>query len=646
VECKQSNITDKLVPFVEGALAEPDRKEVQDHLPGCDSCSAEVKLLREMIQQLRSATNAGLIYRPGVSLPAEDLVEYALFGEQMSPETRRRIQLSVLESTQLQSELTLLNELESTLAKKGEPEKTPTVMPAALKAAVAKTYGTGEKVAVSPWRTRLTRIQSSVSRLNPRRIGLVAAMVLIVCLGLATGPRIFRALHPPSTELSVQPVRTPAARLVAVNSVARPVKKIEPVRPSVAPAVSHSGTRLFAQAEHNQKSATPAPAAILARTSGNEQVPVYNHKVNPEDLPRLSRQLSDAKISYSYRDGQLFVPSADAQRAWSTLKRDEQQMVASKQRATATVASSWRPRTMVQAPGRVHYAPAHPTYRHPHHRYTSAPRGYVAPPAREIASAVASGYSGPDRRVAPRSATVHPVKAFHPTHRAHLALLASPHRARRDQAPSRSIKINNSYVAVAALPRPSPAPVSRKQGLRARQHAKNVKDRRAFKRLVASAKTSNAQAEDRQIAAVFASSKPRKRAMARIRKHKDDSPPIPTEVNPPQVDEVAVNPVLATQKTQPGSSASATGSLSQREDAIVTIGPETPEMHMLRQAKVILTRLMVQGQIEVKHRADGTLLITIRPVRKLSGDEVDRVRTALRKELSLKADDTIVIRQP
>ena len=48
----------------------------------------------------------------------------------------------------------------------------------------------------------------------------------------------------------------------------------------------------------------------------------------------------------------------------------------------------------------------------------------------------------------------------------------------------------------------------------------------------------------------------------------------------------------------------------------------------------------------MERKEDGHLLLTIRPARSLSPQEVDRLRKVVREKLELKEEDTVVIRQP
>ena len=80
MDSQDSNIEEKLVPFVEGALAEADRREVLQALPSHPALNQEVRQLREAIVALRGQAARGLSYQSPVEAPAEQVVDFALQG--------------------------------------------------------------------------------------------------------------------------------------------------------------------------------------------------------------------------------------------------------------------------------------------------------------------------------------------------------------------------------------------------------------------------------------------------------------------------------------------------------------------------------------------------------------------------------------
>ncbi len=726
MDCKQPTISEKLVPFVEGALADADRKEVQEHLPDCEACTAEVRMLRETIQHLRAGTTAGLSYRPGTNLAPEALVEYALFGEEMSPEIRRRTQLTVLESTQLQSELSLLHDLERALGEKPEPEKVAIGMPQALRAAIAKTYGTGPVLAVPAWKLQLIAWRRSWSHVRFGRLGLMLGMVLIVCLGLAAGPTLFRKLRP-AQELAIEPVPSPArlppgghpvpagtptrgpalARVAPGHSALNPTPQIAadfspnttaPVSRAVtAPAASkpaglsqapiraagQSGEAYPRRPSPSARALAPvsAPAGRVAQKStGSEQVPLFSHKVNAEDLPRYSRQLWGAQIAHSYRDGQLFVASNDASKAWSVLHQTDQQAVANKREATRAVASAPVPvRPLVQAPGRARV----PFSARPGRLGRAPSRArYVPPPAREIAAALAGSSSGPDFRVAPRSsraaANVHRVSSRPRRKPSHLALFSSVHRASREKNLKTSIQVKDyagAKVSKRAAVTDRHSRVVNKPQLVVRSRPSKPKPTlKKATRVEVAMVQSDAGTTSSALQARIARPKA---SLVRVRKsgqkiRRDEAPPLPTEVNTDELADAAgsaqtsmaagVAAPAPASRAEPVSGplpssqvkATAVGNVSdttylnngQTLDVVVPLETGTPEGQKLRLGRKVALRFFSRGQIEVQVRADDSFLITLKPVRRLNSDEVDHLRTELRRVLQLSASDSLVIRQP
>ena len=115
MDSHDSGIDEKLVPFVEGALAEADRREVLQALPQQPSLNQEVRQLREIIMTLRNQSAQGLTYRSPVESPPDQVVDYALQSEQWSRTATRQFQLQLLESPDLANEIAILRELEQGL---------------------------------------------------------------------------------------------------------------------------------------------------------------------------------------------------------------------------------------------------------------------------------------------------------------------------------------------------------------------------------------------------------------------------------------------------------------------------------------------------------------------------------------------------
>lgn len=143
MECQQQHIAEKLVPYIEGALAEADRQEVQLHLQECQVCSQEVRSLKEVVSSLRSRIGSTLHFRPAVSLSPDDVLDYALESGRLSETTRRRIQLQLVESLDLQQEVEWLRELESEL---DSSDAIPVpAFPATLNRALDQAYGSKKR---------------------------------------------------------------------------------------------------------------------------------------------------------------------------------------------------------------------------------------------------------------------------------------------------------------------------------------------------------------------------------------------------------------------------------------------------------------------------------------------------------------------
>lgn len=284
MDSQDSGIEEKLVPFVEGALAEADRREVMAALPGQPALNQEVRQLREAILLLRGQAAKGLTYQSPVEAAVEQVVDYALQGESWSRQASRQFQLQILESDGLAEEVAILRELEMDLQQRVEAGKAVPEMPAALRAAIAEAYG---RPASEPsWKKSLAAALAWMAGLNLKVASAAVAGVVVVVGGLGLG----RWAHQQKGQTT-----SPTGPVAAATSTASPA------------------------ADGQVAVATPEPMAAPAG-----QVPLLKGKVLPEDLPRISRQLWQKQVSHSYRDGQVYVAQADFDRAWAALDFNEQ----------------------------------------------------------------------------------------------------------------------------------------------------------------------------------------------------------------------------------------------------------------------------------------------------------------------------------
>lgn len=319
MDCQKPKIAEKLVPFVEGALAEVDRREVTEHLPQCPVCSQEVKSLRQVVSMLRNTAGTKLNYYPPNSLPTSDVLDYALQADKMSDTVRRRIQLQLVESLEAQQEVELLRELDAELSQREEMIRIPP-MPSELRSVVEEVYGrkSPAKKAAPPF------FASLLERFGPRP--LAAGALGIVFAGFV----VHAATH-----------RTPTSSVTSTDAVA-----VVSQTPEAASAVATAPPAASPKAKPKQPK------------TGKEEVALLPEKVHPEDLPRLSRLLWEKKVNHTYKDGQIYVAAEDVEEALLALNTNERRLVASAElkadrvdRAQAVQAPDDVPATEAAPPG-------------------------------------------------------------------------------------------------------------------------------------------------------------------------------------------------------------------------------------------------------------------------------------------------------
>jgi hypothetical protein len=248
MECQQQHIAEKLVPYIEGALADADRQEVQLHLQECQVCSQEVRSLNEVVSSLRARVGRTLHFLPTVSLSPDDVLDYALESGRLSETTRRRIQLQLVESLDLQQEVEWLRELESEL---DSPEVIPVpAFPAALNRALDEAYGS---------KTRQTTFKR---RFFQPRI-LAAGLTGLLLSGLAAHSLL---RNPVATTAAVNSPASTRGDL-ALNSPQTPKKGNQPMLAIAPPEKSVADVKL----KNNQAVSKQSNTESLEKSKGDDK---------------------------------------------------------------------------------------------------------------------------------------------------------------------------------------------------------------------------------------------------------------------------------------------------------------------------------------------------------------------------------------
>ncbi|MBX3168996.1 MAG: hypothetical protein KF760_16425 [Candidatus Eremiobacteraeota bacterium] len=690
MDSQDSSIEEKLVPFVEGALAEADRREVLQALPNQPALNQEVRQLRETIMSLRGQAARGLSYQSPVEAPPEQVVDFALQGDQWSRQSSRQFQLHLLESASLSEELEILRELEQDLQQRVEPTTAVPEMPAALRQAIQDTYG---KPPADPvWKRAAAAIVAWTAGLNLK----VASAAVAGCVLVVGAVTVTRMNH--------QPVRT----TVAVATT--------------APAAA---------------SASPGPAEASPEPAPAGQVALLQEKVLPEDLPGLSRRLWTKQVSHSYRDGQIYVAQADFDKAWAALQMNNEKATGSKALKTGAVAIDDRRTNLLDGvigqlpPGdrkaevkvkqpdppaaASHQVPAaqpgnmvgggpdsKPAVAVDLPAPPEASQGSYAPPPGPASNEAAPHYYQKERAraaepVVPRQAAPAPVPVRQPRTAAGAAHTTSaPTQMARTGPASGAGEKDAGAVAPGKAPATSPTRIgrvfqpSRQQPASANnrpadQVAAEYRSEPAAEAPAPPIEALRKPAEPRPANSSVppASTRPKTQAItpppppapiamgnsnAEVVTEEENTPPVPAPVLQEQkkkgdVEEGKVNnnvlPTRSDEQARPkvdyrdnagasraSMSAQAGRSGVARDESFQVKAGAPFEVAMLPVAKKLVEDLVGEAKVQMERKEDGHLLVTIRPTRSLSPQEVDKLRKVVREKLELKEEDTVVIRQP
>lgn len=710
MDSQDPTIEEKLVPFVEGALAEADRREVLQALPNQPALNQEVRQLREAIMALRSQAARGLSYQSPVEAPPEQVVDFALQGEQWSRQSSRQFQLHLLESASIADELSILRELEQDLQQRVEPSKSVPEMPAALRLAIQETYG--KPPADPAWKRAAAAIVAWTAGLNLK----VASAALAGCVLVVGAVSVGRYAHQQMESSS---------STVAVSTA--------------APAAGGS--------------ASPALAAVATPESAPPgQVALLQEKVLPEDLPGLSRRLWTKQVSHSYRDGQIYVAQADFDKAWSALQMNNEKIAIAKPLRTGGIVPAEDKRTNL-LDGVIGQLPAVGGRKETRPKPAPKPSSGAVADAAPVPGTMIGGVPDPVKAVevalppapeasqgsyapppppapvsyapAPRSkdrqeqpvvaqqerhsvpaATRPPVQAAtrratysRPTHVAGPAQqnTARPSQMAYDRVPSEpplkggdegavkskisqvfqpknTRKENSDQLKPAdALPTPAePAVEAQAPAVQPMQRPSAPPRVNAAVTPIRQQKAAVAVAAPAPINAPVTS--PVSNNNLDPATEEDNTPPPPPQVSletkkaetvrdrsenedgrlQNRSDDAPGRPLAKqTYPESAGASRVSMGASSSRaglgkvQDESFQVQAGAPfEVAMLPVAKKLVEDLVGESKVQMERKEDGHLLVTIRPARSLSPQEVDKLRKVVREKLELKDEDTVVIRQP
>ncbi len=641
VVCEQPNIAEKLVPYVEGALAEPDRSEVLEHLRGCESCANEVRVIKSSIVTLRHVFTRTSQYRPLTHVSAEDLERFAFEPETLTAEVMRSVKLHLAECGECEQEVALLREMEQELAEKVEPVRAPEALPAALREAVVRQFGTvktvtGQREERRPW---LESFLAFFATLSPKPLLAAGGAMVVLFVGMQFVQHLPESA-PPS-------------------------------------AVSTATTR---QVASNAKEVAATPAAPGAAAFGNSrEVALLPGRVDSGELPGFSRKLWEAKVSHSYRDGQIFVAAEDVDKARQALEIVPREVaavdldLAAKQKkaaaaadkaevdagatpaspeaptvADAKVASYGVGSSKADAPREV--ASAEPARPKPEEE---APR----PAARPAEDSRARKTAETTAKAAPRPAAVTPARP--------VAAAAPPKTA---VAPARPASAPAQPPAGAVAPsKKGPASGTETVAIltpKTEKGANLANPRQQVAQLPVQQQVAVAPnaavlrgGADDPVAPIPVRSGADEQPKASERPADAEGsaaappPPPPAEGRRESKDGLAAR-TNGVPVTNVGGGMNAPATTMQQSGA----GRQAPanrlddvamaESALLTQARKVASEAVGDSTVSIDKRDDGSVVVTVRSGRPLTSQEMDQLRKALRQKLSLADSDTVVIRQP
>ncbi len=261
----KQELTEKLVPYVEGVLGEPDLSEVRRLLESDPQVAAEAKRLEASVTNLRQAFWAGA--RPAsAGEPEVDHVIKMAAGELTE---RRDLRIQVAESDQAQAELALLRQLDQDLQDEPTEEGEIPPMSDRVQAAFRELCrGEQELKPAKGW------FQGLLSSLWLKPAAAFATCVAVLCLGVVWSS----------------------------NQSGREGSTVAVEQPPVAIERSVEATPL----------ASPPTFGVKVAEGQNR-----------DQLQEQAQMLLDNKVQYSVKEEGLFVTKEEADKARSVLAKNE-----------------------------------------------------------------------------------------------------------------------------------------------------------------------------------------------------------------------------------------------------------------------------------------------------------------------------------
>lgn len=615
MNCDRPDIAEKLVPYVEGALGEPDRTEVAGHLRRCVGCQDDARQVKESILTLKAAVRTGVWKEPREHTSSEWLAMHFederareagfLPSSGLTEEQTRQVRVHLAECQECREELVMLRELASESIVEAATAHQP--LPRALRLEIERLYPIQNQTERPVAERTLGLADRLMAWINPK--SLVMASLCIVALTFSYS--LTRGTDSP--ELAKNPTASSSEVALLDRETARETAQIAP--PDLGSTTAQSQKK-----EKDESGPQKAPPPAM-KTRPDRSPPARDEKLAVAGGPPGERGAAGDSTSTNVDRArpQSAQPVRTASTAAAPRPAPTTAGIAKPAPVKLAQAQKQKPvavrpagQDQVQRPVAVAVKPAAEPVGEP----TPTPSPMVAMNGQEATNAPAA--AAKDEGKIQGSETAEPV-----------VVAAGPvtgpvPNAVTDMREESQVATQSEGTKQAALPPAAGAPAMGRVS-------------------VPAASTSSAPSATR----TNTNSVPASRRTTGVVK-----PPAPATVPVRSLpDDKAAGYSVAT--TAPNQSIQKTPADVARKQSMSRSvdGLASEQVALSRQAALgpkarsVARQISANASVLVEERPDGSVTVTVRPDRPLNAEEKDKLRRLLRNELNLGEADTISIRQ-
>lgn len=603
--CDRPDIAEKLVPYVEGALGEPDRTEVASHLRRCVPCQDDARQVKESILTLKAAVRTGVWKESREHTSSEWLALHFederareagfLPSSGLTDEQARQVRVHLAECQECREELGMLRELAADAIV--ETVQTHQPLPRALRLEIERLYPTQSQTERPVSERTLGLADRLMAWINPK--SLVMASLCIVALTFSYS--LTRGTDSP--ELA----KNPTASSSEVAMLDREADQAAP--PSLESAVAQSQKK---EKDENARQKASPPRAEKARPDSSppardEKLAVAGDKPGERGAARESTSTRpDQKAAQPVRTASTAAAPRPAPTVAATAK------LTAVKPAQNPVAVKPATQNQAQRPVAVAVKPAAESAGEP----TPTPSPMVAMNGQEVASATGAGAK--DEGKIQGAATVEPVVvATGPV------TGPVPNAVTDLREEGQLVTQSEAVKPAAALPPAAGAPAT---GGRISVPAASTANSPVATR-------TNSVPASRRVTGVV---KPPAPATVPVRSLPDDKAAGYSVATTAPTQSIQKTPADVARKQSMSRSVDGLASEQVALSRQASLGPK---------ARSVARQISANASVLVEERPDGSVTVTVRPDRPLNAEEKDKLRRLLRSELNLGEADTISIRQ-